>query len=92
VEQQWEDNFLTAEGNLLHAHTDRPQTEKRRGVRTVTAMPLSSDFFGLTGIADVVELREDGGREIPYPVEYKRGSEFQYDAPLAGVRIDTYLG
>ena len=39
----------------------------------VTAMPLASTRFGLTGIADVVEFLLKGDRERAFPVEYKRG-------------------
>jgi CRISPR-associated exonuclease Cas4 len=46
----------------------------RRGVRTVTGMPLRSDRLGVTGIADVVELhRVADGVWHPFPVEHKRG-------------------
>jgi CRISPR-associated endonuclease Cas2 len=50
------------------------ESEVHRGVRTVTGMPLRSRQFGVSGIADVVELRRgpNGGRP-PYPVEHKRG-------------------
>lgn len=69
VEQQWAENRQTAEGRLLHQRADQPQTERRHGVRTVTAMPLASLALGISGIADVVEFHG----EQPFPVEYKRG-------------------
>jgi CRISPR-associated exonuclease Cas4 len=47
--------------------------EVRRGIRTVTGMPLHSLRLGLSGIADVVELHRVGERWRPYPVEHKRG-------------------
>ena len=48
--------------------------ETRRGVRTVTGMPLRSNRLGVAGIADVVELhRTAGGAWRPFPVEHKRG-------------------
>jgi CRISPR-associated exonuclease Cas4 len=49
--------------------------ERRHGVRTVTAMPLSSAQLGIAGVADVVEFRDSDAEagEQPYPVEYKRG-------------------
>ena len=73
LEQQWEENQYTAEGRVLHERTDRPGTEKRKGVRTVTAMPLQSTALGIHGVADVVEFHKHGKTETPYPVEYKRG-------------------
>jgi CRISPR-associated exonuclease Cas4 len=70
VEQVWSENRLTAEGRLLHERTAGVGTEKRRGVRTVTAMPITSRRLGVSGIADVVEMhRDEGGRWRPYPVE-----------------------
>ncbi len=73
IERIWAENRHTAEGRLLHERTDRPATEKRKGVRTVTAMPLASEALGLGGIADVVEFHAEKHGERPYPVEYKRG-------------------
>lgn len=73
LEQQWSENRQTAEGRLLHERTDRPQAERRHGVRTVTAMPLTSLEHGITGIADVVEFHREAQGERVFPVEYKRG-------------------
>lgn len=74
VEQAWAENRLTAEGRVLHEATAVIGTEKRRGVRVVTAMPLVSRRLGVSGIADLVEMHAmpDGGWR-PFPVEYKRG-------------------
>lgn len=73
VERLWAENRQTAEGRILHDRADVPLVEKRHGVRTVTAMPLSSPKLCIAGIADAVEFHPDGAGEIPYPVEYKRG-------------------
>ncbi|HMP09421.1 CRISPR-associated protein Cas4 [Hydrogenophaga sp.] len=73
VERLWAENRQTAEGRLLHDRADTPQIERRHGVRTITAMPLSSAELGIAGVADVVEFRADAGGERPVPVEYKRG-------------------
>lgn len=73
LERLWAESVHTAEGRLLHDHADTPSDEKRRGVRTVTAMPLVNQDLGITGIADVVEFRTGDVGEQPYPVEYKRG-------------------
>ncbi|WP_284948179.1 CRISPR-associated protein Cas4 [Acidisoma cladoniae] len=74
IEQAWAENAATAEGRVAHERVHAVETEVRRGVRTVTGMPLRSDRLGVTGIADVVELHRavDGGWR-PYPVEHKRG-------------------
>jgi CRISPR-associated exonuclease Cas4 len=74
IEQVWSENALTAEGRLLHVRTADAGVETRRGVRTVTAMPIASRRLGVSGIADAVEMHEDTtGGWRPFPVEYKRG-------------------
>lgn len=73
LEQQWAENRLTAEGRLLHERTDTPRTERRRGVRTVSAMPLLSLDLGIIGKADMVEFHRTEAGERACPVEYKRG-------------------
>jgi CRISPR-associated exonuclease Cas4 len=80
VERLWTENRFTAEGRLLHGKTDQPTIEKRKGIRTVTAMPLSSDPLGIAGVADVVEFHATAQGEQPYPVEYKRGRPKAYRA------------
>lgn len=73
VEQLWVENRQTAEGRVLHERADKPKMDRRRGVRTVTAMPLSHAGLGITGIADVVEFQSGPDGEVVFPVEYKRG-------------------
>ena len=73
LERQWSENLQTAEGRLLHDRADTPGVERRHGVRTVTAMPISCPALGISGVADVVEFHASGCGEHPYPVEYKRG-------------------
>lgn len=75
VEKVWVENRFTAEGRLLHLRADSGTPGRRGGIAEDRAVPLRSDRLGLFGIADVVEMRPGpAGREIPYPVEYKRGS------------------
>lgn len=69
VERLWAENRFTAEGRVLHETSDKPGRDKRRGVRTLTALALRSDRLKLAGVADVVELHAG----VPFPVEYKRG-------------------
>jgi CRISPR-associated exonuclease Cas4 len=74
VEQLWAENRFTAEGALLHEATRKVGAENRRGLRTVTAMPIASRRLGVSGVADIVEMhKDDDGRWRPFPVEYKRG-------------------
>jgi CRISPR-associated exonuclease Cas4 len=51
LEQLWAESRHTAEGRLLHQRADQPGSERRRGVRTVAAMPLAHREFGITGVA-----------------------------------------
>ena len=74
IEQAGAENAATAEGRVAHERVHAVESEVRRGVRTVTGMPLRSDRLGATGIADVVELhRRADGVWRPFPVEHKRG-------------------
>ena len=73
VEQLWEESRHTAEGRVLHEKADKPRIERRKGVRTVLAMPLAAPEWGITGIADVVEFHQSPEGERAFPVEYKRG-------------------
>lgn len=74
LERLWEENRLTAEGRVLHEVAEKPGERKGRGARRVMALPLASQRLGIAGVADLVEFRaRTDGREIPYPVEYKRG-------------------
>lgn len=74
LEQQWAENRQTAEGRLLHQRADVFRAERRRGVRTVTAMPLLALELGIVGKADAVEFQCTETGEQAFPVEYKRGA------------------
>ncbi|MBF20183.1 MAG: CRISPR-associated protein Cas4 [Hirschia sp.] len=74
LEQQWADNRLTAEGDVLHAASDIPGGRRVRGLRRVSALDLASARLAIAGIADLVEfLPDNNGAETPYPIEIKRG-------------------
>lgn len=83
IEQQWQENALTAEGRILHRRADDPFFIEKRGDTLIArSVPVASSTLGLSGICDVVEFTrsEQGvrlpGREgfwQPTPVEYKRG-------------------
>ena len=90
VEQQWQENLQTAEGQVFHrrAH-DEEQTEVRGDTIIVRGMRVQSERLGISGICDVVEFTRspDGialaGREGRYqvhPVEYKKGAPKEHQA------------
>ena len=90
IEQQWSENYFTADGNILHQRSDDPfATEKRGGLIISRALPVRSDRLGVSGTCDVVEFRSSpggvpiAGREgtwLPTPVEFKRGKSKENDA------------
>jgi CRISPR-associated exonuclease Cas4 len=73
LERLWAENRFTAEGQVLHASADEPGRRKVRGIRRVNALPLANRRLGIAGVADLVEFRRDGDREVPFPIEIKRG-------------------
>jgi CRISPR-associated exonuclease Cas4 len=73
LERLWAENRFTAEGSVLHAIADEPGMRRSRGVRRVTALPIACRRLGIAGAADLVDFRSDGDREVPFPVEIKRG-------------------
>ena len=72
VEQVWEENRYTAEGNILHERVDTGIAETRKNVRYERSVLLRSEHFGLTGKMDLLEII-DGDPPKYFPVEYKRG-------------------
>lgn len=90
VEQQWQENLHTAEGQVFHqrAH-DEKQTEVRGDTVIVRGMRVQSEWLGVSGICDVVEFRRapEGialagreGRFSVYPIEYKKGAPKEHQA------------
>lgn len=83
IEQQWEENYRTTAGELMHknAHNET-NIEKRGNLLILRGMRVFSPAFGISGQCDVVEaVSEDEGIPITgyegkwrfYPVEYKYG-------------------
>ena len=57
LEQQWEDNRLTIEGQLLHKHVDDPFYRQKCGEHvTLRSVQIASHELGLYGISDAIEL------------------------------------
>lgn len=83
IEQQWEENVKTVEGQFIHKKADQPFFREKRGNRIIVrALPIRSNELKTTGICDVVEFIQDpdgvhlqgeSGTYIPLPIEYKRG-------------------
>lgn len=86
IEQQWNENLLTMEGQIMHQHADDPFYRQKMGDHIcMRAVNLASKELGLYGVSDIIELHpsestEDtivhpnySGRWKPFPVEYKHG-------------------
>ncbi len=84
IENQWQENLRTVEGDLFHtgAHDER-QREKRGDTLILRGLSVFSASLGLSGKCDVAEfhqstcgvsLQGEEGFWLPYPVEYKRGA------------------
>ncbi|MCI5622629.1 CRISPR-associated protein Cas4 [Anaerostipes sp.] len=87
IENQWEENLRTIEGNIMHerAHNG-PKLESRKNLLVSREMRVFSSSLGISGICDVVEFEKCNkdkenavilfDREGYYsvtPVEYKKG-------------------
>lgn len=83
IEEQWNENYLTAGGRIMHnkAHNG-DVTEKRGDLIIFRALKIRSAELGISGECDIVEFRKsktgvslNGYENLwkPYPVEYKRG-------------------
>lgn len=99
IEQQWEENVRTIEGQHLHQKADQPFVREKRGDKLVVrAMPIMSKQLGLTGRCDVVEFVKDErgvpisgayGKFIASPVEYKRGKPKAGDEDVLQLAAQT---
>jgi CRISPR-associated exonuclease Cas4 len=81
VEQLWEENLYTAEGQVLHERVDAEGHESRRLFRQEFGMAMRSLEYGIIGKADLVELDllPSGGVAEAVPVEFKRGKDKEED-------------
>lgn len=90
VENQWQENYFTVDGTLMHANAhDGEKRESRGDMLILRDLPVFSRTLGVTGKCDVVEFyRDDGGVALrgseglwrPFPVEYKRGKPKAHSA------------
>ena len=84
IEDQWQENGLTAEGRVQHDRVhDESISDFRGGVLTLRGMRIRSDRLRVSGVCDAVEFTPDPdgialrGREgvwRPCLVEYKHGA------------------
>ena len=90
IEQQWQENLKTVEGNIVHERCHDDGLVEKRGELLVTrGLRVFSRELGVSGQCDVVEFKAnaDGcrlrgyeGTWLPYPIEYKRGKSKLIDA------------
>ncbi len=79
VDGVWVENAHTTAGEILHERVDSAEETNRPGIRVVRTLALRSEKLGLYGVADAVEFHLRGGKEHPYPVEYKRGARKKWE-------------
>lgn len=92
IEQLWEENLRTTEGNLLHENChDGYSSESRKDVLLSRGMPIFSRTLGVSGECDIVEFRKStegitlhgrDGLYTVYPVEYKHGEPKNSDIDM----------
>lgn len=87
IEQIWQENRFTLEGEILHEKADEQKLRSQGAdIRIEHGLLMRSLKLGITGKADVVEFHKNPvGKWLPYPVEYKRGKpKSKIDSPIAG--------
>ena len=87
IENQWAENYRTADGRILHENAHNSEFSEQRGDRLITRdMRVFSATLGVSGACDILEfhrgstgipLKGKTGLWQPYPVEYKRGKPKQ---------------
>lgn len=89
LEQQWEENILTVQGQIMHKKAHSETTEVRGDKIITRSLRVCSHSLQITGICDIVEFNKnaDGislyghtGLYSAVPVEYKRGRPKQHNA------------
>lgn len=86
IEQIWDDNRLTAEGQIMHNNADNPAYRQKNGdLITLRRVAVASASLGLYGFSDAVELIPSATSEQSvmhpsypgywrlHPIEYKHG-------------------
>lgn len=83
IEQFWEENYFTIDGQIKHDKVDNSGIfDLKNGIRIIRSMTIASRKLKIQGKCDVVELiPDDNGfyfskydkKYKVYPIEYKRG-------------------
>lgn len=86
IEQKWDDNRLTSEGQIMHNNVDNPAYRQKNGdLITLRRVSIASRNLGLYGFCDAVELMPSATSEKSvihpsypgywrmHPIEYKHG-------------------
>ena len=83
IERRWQENSLTASGQMMHQRAHDEEIRERRGaLLIVRGLFVRSSELGLSGVCDIVEFHQDergvslfgeDGAWMPVPIEYKRG-------------------
>ena len=84
IEQQWNDNIRTVDGQIFHREAHGGDHREKRGDVLITrGLQVHSVRLGIHGVCDIVEFHQsDEGVPLTkhkglwkaYPVEYKKGS------------------
>ncbi|HRR78268.1 MAG TPA: CRISPR-associated protein Cas4 [Ruminococcus sp.] len=99
IEQQWEENYRTADGRVMHRNVHNADLHEKRGDVVISrAMAVSSASLGISGECDAVEFRRDDrgievfgleGRYSVTPVEYKRGEPKEDDSDIMQLALQA---
>src|SRR4051794_25580883 len=81
VEGVWVENVHTTSGSLEHKRVHTPRDSDESPFRVARGLRIVSHRLRVVGVADLVEFHPDpaGGRDVPFPVEYKRGRRRRWD-------------
>jgi CRISPR-associated exonuclease Cas4 len=81
VEGLWVDNVHTVAGSLDHQRAHTPSDADESPFRVARGLRLVSHRLRLVGVADIVEFHPapNGGPDVPFPIEYKRGRRRRWD-------------
>lgn len=92
IEQQWQENYHTIDGELFHENAHNPyKNETRKDTIISRGMPVVSNELKISGVCDIVEFIKDkngitlAGHTDKYvvcPIEYKRGGTKKDDCDI----------